>query len=255
MASYSPIGAPSPNEDGRLESERMLFDSDDELDSGTPGTSGSAGDTEQHQGLLSKETPDAEEDIRPKRMDLGGNRSWVIRLSSVCIIAVMIIFDLWLVTRRDSGSRASPSSSPGLSEYLARPLRRADEDYILDSKWDFAAPSQERHYDWTILEKEGNPDGVYKPMMTINGQFPGPLIEANEGDTIVVNVHNLATNATAIHWHGLFQNGSVWMDGTAGVTQCPIAPGNSFQYKFTVKGQYGTCKSSISLPNSHMDSV
>lgn len=27
-------------------------------------------------------------------------------------------------------------------------------------------------------------------MMVINGQFPGPLIEANEGDTIIINVQN-----------------------------------------------------------------
>lgn len=27
-------------------------------------------------------------------------------------------------------------------------------------------------------------------MLVINGQYPGPLIEANEGDTIVVNVQN-----------------------------------------------------------------
>ncbi|KAH6648383.1 multicopper oxidase-domain-containing protein [Truncatella angustata] len=151
----------------------------------------------------------------------------------------MVLFDLWLVTRGDTDRNATSSSS-GLTEYLELPLRRSDKDYILDTDWDFGAPRQERHYDWTIIEKEGNPDGVYKPMITINGQFPGPLVEVNEGDTIVVDVHNLATNATAIHWHGIFQNGSTWMDGTSGVTQCPIVPGKSFQYKFTVKDQAGT---------------
>ncbi|KAF9344396.1 hypothetical protein BGX26_004422 [Mortierella sp. AD094] len=37
--------------------------------------------------------------------------------------------------------------------------------------------------------------------------FPGPLIEANTGDRIVVKVTNNMTNGTAIHWHGMFQNG------------------------------------------------
>jgi FtsP/CotA-like multicopper oxidase with cupredoxin domain len=37
--------------------------------------------------------------------------------------------------------------------------------------------------------------------MVINGQFPGPLIEANEGDTIVVNVHNEMSNGTGIRKH------------------------------------------------------
>lgn len=38
------------------------------------------------------------------------------------------------------------------------------------------------------------------------------------------------------HWHGMFQKGTNFMDGTAGVTQCPIAPNNSFQYDFQVSG-------------------
>lgn len=34
------------------------------------------------------------------------------------------------------------------------------------------------------------PDGYSRKMLVINGQYPGPLIEANEGDIIVVNVQN-----------------------------------------------------------------
>ncbi|KAI0485165.1 multicopper oxidase [Xylariaceae sp. FL0804] len=120
------------------------------------------------------------------------------------------------------------------------PFRRPDDDYTLDPAWDFGAPSQVRTYDWTIVERDGNPDGVSKPMTVINGQFPGPLVEINEGDIVVVNVRNQASNSTAIHWHGIFQNGSNWQDGAAGITQCPISPGNSYQYMFNVTGQTGT---------------
>jgi len=35
-------------------------------------------------------------------------------------------------------------------------------------------------------------------MLVINGQFPGPTIEANEGDTIVINVQNDMSNGTGI---------------------------------------------------------
>ncbi len=42
------------------------------------------------------------------------------------------------------------------------------------------------------------------------------------------------------HWHGLFQKGTAWADGPVGVTQCPIAPGNSFDYQFTAVNQAGT---------------
>lgn len=121
-------------------------------------------------------------------------------------------------------------------------LFQRNDEYILDPDWDFFAPGQVREYEWTITNGEGNPDGVHKPMMFINNQFPGPLVEMNEGDTLVVKLINKASNATALHWHGIFQNGTNWMDGAAGVTQCPIAPGQSYEYRFNITGQSGTCK-------------
>jgi len=33
--------------------------------------------------------------------------------------------------------------------------------------------------------------------------YPGPTIEANQGDRLVVNVRNNLPNTTSIHWHGL----------------------------------------------------
>jgi FtsP/CotA-like multicopper oxidase with cupredoxin domain len=38
-------------------------------------------------------------------------------------------------------------------------------------------------------------------MMVINGQFPGALIEANEGDSIVVNVNNDMSTGASIRKH------------------------------------------------------
>lgn len=37
-------------------------------------------------------------------------------------------------------------------------------------------------------------------MIAVNGQSPGPLLEANFGDRIVVNVINQLSNATAIQY-------------------------------------------------------
>jgi FtsP/CotA-like multicopper oxidase with cupredoxin domain len=62
----------------------------------------------------------------------------------------------------------------------------------------------------------------------------------NRGDRVLVNVTNQLSAAVTFHWHGLYQNGTNWMDGTAGITQCPIPPGTSFLYNFTVDMQYGT---------------
>ena len=38
----------------------------------------------------------------------------------------------------------------------------------------------------------------------------------------------------------MFQTNTTWMDGTVGVTQCPIPPGKSFTYNFTITDQRGT---------------
>ncbi|KAF2151927.1 multicopper oxidase [Myriangium duriaei CBS 260.36] len=117
---------------------------------------------------------------------------------------------------------------------------RSSEDYVLSNDWDYDAEPQLREYHWNVSDAEINPDGVYRQMLVINGQFPGPLLRVNDGDTIKVVVHNSAVNATSIHWHGLYQNGTNHMDGTVGVTQCPIAPGQSFTYEFKVERQSGT---------------
>ncbi|KAF2154467.1 multicopper oxidase [Myriangium duriaei CBS 260.36] len=84
------------------------------------------------------------------------------------------------------------------------------------------------------------PDGVEVPVLVVNNQFPGPLIEANWGDWIQVDVTNgLETEGTAMHWHGFLQTGTPWYDGAPGVTHCPIAPGQTFTYRFRAE-LYGT---------------
>ncbi|KAF9591612.1 hypothetical protein IFM89_004841 [Coptis chinensis] len=75
----------------------------------------------------------------------------------------------------------------------------------------------------------------YQMVITINGRTPGPTILAQQGDTIIVELKNsLFVENVAIHWHGIRQIGTPWSDGTAGVTQCPILPGETFTYKFVV---------------------
>lgn len=91
-------------------------------------------------------------------------------------------------------------------------------------------------YDFKIGWLTANPDGAKaRPVMGINGQWPIPHITADVGDRVIVNVVNeLGNQSTSLHFHGLYQNGTTHMDGPAGVTQCPIAPGASFTYDFEV---------------------
>ncbi|KAI9157926.1 LOW QUALITY PROTEIN: extracellular dihydrogeodin oxidase/laccase-like protein [Paramyrothecium foliicola] len=99
-----------------------------------------------------------------------------------------------------------------------------------------------RSYNFTVTRELRAPDGVDKQMLLVNGQFPGPLIEANWGDIIEVHVHNALDNpkvGTSFHWHGFPQTQTGWFDGVPGIHQCPIAPGQSFTYRFRAE-VYGT---------------
>lgn len=66
-------------------------------------------------------------------------------------------------------------------------------------------------------------------MYGFNGQYPGPLIKAPEKATIVVNFKNSTELATTVHWHGVRLDNR--FDGVPRVTQDPVQPGGSFQYK------------------------
>lgn len=70
-----------------------------------------------------------------------------------------------------------------------------------------------------------------------NGSVPGPTIEANEGDRVRIILENRLPEMFAPHWHGL--EVPIEMDGTPGISQPPIAPGESFTYEFTLR-QNGT---------------
>ncbi|KIV98193.1 hypothetical protein PV10_01870 [Exophiala mesophila] len=76
-------------------------------------------------------------------------------------------------------------------------------------------------------------DGVSRVVYAVNGQYPGPTIRASWGDTLQITVKNgLTTNGTSFHWHGIRQYLTNDMDGTNGVTECPLAPGKSRTYTF-----------------------
>ncbi|KAJ1436516.1 Multicopper oxidase, type 1 [Sesbania bispinosa] len=73
----------------------------------------------------------------------------------------------------------------------------------------------------------------------INGQFPGPTIEAITNDNIVVNVINKLDEKFLITWSGVKQRRTSWQDGVLG-TNCPIPPKTNWTYKFQLKDQIGT---------------
>jgi len=111
-----------------------------------------------------------------------------------------------------------------------------------EDKWPITGKTRIYHLELTEPEGEWiGPDGVPKlGAMLVNGNNLGPVIQANWGDRIDVTVtNNLKYNGTSMHWHGFHQINSNIMDGTAGVTECPIPPGSSKTYSF-IATQHGS---------------
>ena len=118
----------------------------------------------------------------------------------------------------------------------------SDEVYDIFTDFDKKWPTGiKRTYHLTASQMTINADGYLKTGgQAFNGQYPGPWIEACWGDELEVTVKNdLQYNGTTIHWHGVRQLHSMQMDGVNGVTQCPIAPNESYTYRFNVT-QYGS---------------
>ena len=107
---------------------------------------------------------------------------------------------------------------------------------IVSSSWVFAAVKE---YHLNIDEAIVNVTGKPVKRITVNGQFPAPLLEFEEGDDAVIHVHNnLKTQDSSIHWHGLLLPGI--MDGVPGFNGFNgIKPKGDFVYKFKVR-QSGT---------------
>ena len=70
-----------------------------------------------------------------------------------------------------------------------------------------------------------------------NGTTPGPTLEAVEGDRVRIYVTNRLREETSIHWHGLYLPSG--MAGVTGLSQPPIAPGETFAYEFVLQ-QHGS---------------
>jgi FtsP/CotA-like multicopper oxidase with cupredoxin domain len=84
-----------------------------------------------------------------------------------------------------------------------------------------------RRGSWRVDSARANTTAVL-----VNDQFPAPTLEAVVGDDVVVHVQNDLKEGTTVHFHGLLQRGTPHMDGVPFGTQCPIAPGQNFTYRF-----------------------
>ena len=92
------------------------------------------------------------------------------------------------------------------------------------------APGDTLDIEVSIVRRTLN--GHMAAMYGYNGQYPGPLIQAPQGSTVVVRVTNRIESPTTVHWHGLRLENR--FDGVPGLTQDPIEVGESFTYELRV---------------------
>lgn len=89
--------------------------------------------------------------------------------------------------------------------------------------------------DWKVgWVQDVNPDGQFvRRGIGINGQFPPPIINVNQSDSLKINFENGFGDGTAssLHSHGMFFNRTSYWDGAAQITQCPIPDGQSIAYE------------------------
>lgn len=134
-----------------------------------------------------------------------------------------------------------PDSHQSTSPEDAGPLGELDH-VLYPASHRYREPTK-LHHEWTITRSSRRPDGVLKDVYLVNGLFPGPVLEARSGDTLVITVANQLDpdEGISIHWHGLHMRGQNKYDGAVGFTQNPILPGSNFTYVITLADdQWGT---------------
>ncbi|CAN1180494.1 Monocopper oxidase-like protein SKS2 [Linum perenne] len=94
-------------------------------------------------------------------------------------------------------------------------------------------------YDFKLSYITASPLGVPQQVIAVNGQFPGPVVNATTNYNVVVNVVNQLDESLLITWPGIQMRRDSWESGVLG-TNCPIQPKRNFTYNFQVKDQIGS---------------
>ena len=83
------------------------------------------------------------------------------------------------------------------------------------------------HTEWEVAP------GEFVDAVAYNGQVPGPWIDVEVGDDVLIRVINgLEDEYTTLHPHGIFMH-AFEVDGVGMISMDPIAPGDSYDMEFT----------------------
>jgi FtsP/CotA-like multicopper oxidase with cupredoxin domain len=122
-------------------------------------------------------------------------------------------------TRRQFLSSASAAGSLFVASSLSSPIHSFPAGPVL---------MEAKTGSTQLLETVKNQTSIWG----FDGTVPGPIIRVKQGDEVWVHLKNSLPQPTTIHWHGIRIENA--MDGVAGLTQEPVPPGETFDYRFTV---------------------
>jgi hypothetical protein len=129
-----------------------------------------------------------------------------------CSFAAVLQRTELLPLKKNLLQRANPSTSlsastthPPDSICTNGPFTRAcwSDGFSISTNYDSTWPVTGRtvSYHLEITNATVAPDGLSRMGALINGQYPGPTIVANWGDTLQITVKNsLTNNGTGLHW-------------------------------------------------------
>jgi FtsP/CotA-like multicopper oxidase with cupredoxin domain len=82
-----------------------------------------------------------------------------------------------------------------------------------------------------LLRYRLRPDAtVDAELWSLDGRTPTPILRLGHAEELRIKLVNETPRPLSLHWHGV--RGPNPMDGAGGLTQEPVAPGGSFEYRF-----------------------
>ncbi|XP_050344676.1 uncharacterized protein LOC126769838 [Nymphalis io] len=142
----------------------------------------------------------------------------------------LVTLSLFIIANLSNNSKASLESFLPSNDNIFLTDTTKSSDKSCNRPCKFNVKPRRCHYDFEIRPAFGEDE---KPALTINGQTPGPSIHVCLHDIIVVKVTNkIPSQDITMHWHGIQQRGTPYMDGVPMITQCPISYGSVYEYAF-----------------------
>ncbi len=162
--------------------------------------------------------------------------------------AIVALTAVPAAARADADDVASPNSTSLGLQPLSAPIPAATpapgESRTLprpDGSYQAVPATHGRIKTFHLVERQA--PWSLKPGLTVmantyNGVVPGPVLQVQQGDTVVIDYTNDGATSDSIHLHGIHDI-PVDMDGVAGISQSLVPTGGHFVYRF-VADQPGT---------------